>query len=94
MREQAFENFLTMEPNITSRNAIQYRIVKGRKAEDILGTSLDVIVSDDDRMYTALVELAKHESSNHNQLQHAVRKYYKFVNNKEFPRMRTYTASI
>ena len=94
MREQAFEIFLKQEPSITSDNAVVYRFAKARKVEELLGASLDDVVSDDRRMYDALLELAQHESSKHNRLQNSLRKYYKFRNNQEFPSMRTYRASL
>ena len=90
MREYDFEKFLNCDSKITSSNGIKSRMAKARKAEEILKTTLDEVVSDDDRMYESLVELGRHEGTSHNTLQNAVRKYYLFINNKEFPRMKTY----
>ena len=90
MMEDAFEIFLTNDPAITSPKAVKYRMSKARKAEEILRTSLDVVVNDDDRMYEALEELQRHENPKNNPMQNAVRKYYKFKNQREFPRRRDY----
>jgi len=54
------------------------------KAEKILGKSLDAVVIDDDTMYESLLELQQHEDPAHNPMQNTVRKYYKFINDKEF----------
>lgn len=84
MREKDFEIFLENEPSISSHKAVLSRLVKARKAEKILGKSLDVIVSDDNTMLDALNKLKQFENPMHNSLQNAVRKYYKFANNKNF----------
>ena len=93
MLEQAFEIYLTNDPAISSPNAVKYRMSKARKAEEILRTSLDVVVSDDDRMYEALEELQQHENSKSNPMQNVVRKYYKFKNQREFPRKKDYHSA-
>ena len=89
MKEQAFEIFLTNEPTITSARAVTSRLAKARKIESILGKDLDVIVSDDLSMYDALLTLQGFETS-HNALQNALRKYYKFTHQREFPRLKNY----
>lgn len=90
MREFGFEVFLNKEPSIVSEKAIIKRISEGRRAEGVLGRSLDFVVRDDDLMYEALVKLQPYETSKCNPMQHAVRKYYKFINDKEFPRLKSY----
>lgn len=90
IRERDFEIFLSHEPSITSDKAVASRMVKARKAEDILGKSLDVVVSDDDTMYESLIELQSHEDPAHTPMQNAVRKYYKFTHEREFPRLKNY----
>ena len=93
MMEQPFVIYLTNDPAITSPNAIKFRMSKARKAEGILKTSLDVVVSDDDRMYEALEELQQHENPKSNPMQNVVRKYYKFKNDRAFPRKRDYHSA-
>lgn len=88
--ESEFETFLMQEKTINSKKAIASRMSKARKAETILGRQLDTIVSDDDLMYDALVALKPHEDPAHAPVQNAVRKYYKFVNGKDFPQLRHY----
>ena len=90
MREHDFEIFLTREPSISSENAVISRIAKARKAEEILGKELDTIVSNDDTMYEALIVLRSHEDITRAPMQNAVRKYYKFTHEREFPRLKDY----
>lgn len=93
MMEQPFEIYLINDPAIISPNAVKSRMSKARKAEEILKTSLDVVVSDDDRMYEALEELQQHENPKSNPMQNVVRKYYKFKNEREFPRKKDYHSA-
>ncbi|MCQ2513982.1 MAG: hypothetical protein MJ089_02660 [Ruminococcus sp.] len=88
--ERLFEDFLSQEPSITSAKAVTSRMYRARKAEEILGISLDEVVADDDRMYDSLMGLKPHENPAHTPMQNAVRKYYKFKNHKEFPQLRYY----
>lgn len=90
MREKAFEIYLRSDPKITSELGITTRLRHANESEAILQTPLDIVVADDDRMYEALLELKNHESSNKGQKQNALRKYYKFCNGKEFPRIAKY----
>lgn len=91
MKEHDFEIFLSAEPTITSKDkAVATRMRKARKAESVLGYSLDVAVSDDDLMYESIIALQPQEDPAHTPMQNAVRKYYKFVNGKEFPKLRYY----
>ena len=90
MREHDFEIFLSHEPTITSHKAVASRMAKARKAEDILDKPLDVVVSDDDTMYESLIKLQAHEDPAHTPMQNAVRKYYKFTHDREFPRLKNY----
>ena len=89
-RESEFQTFLMQEKTINSKKAVDSRMSKARKAEIILGWQLDAIVSDDDLMYDSLVALKPHEDPAHTPMQNAVRKYYKFVNGKDFPQLRYY----
>ena len=89
-RESEFQTFLMQEKTINSKKAVDSRMSKARKAEIILGRQLDAIVSDDDLMYDSLVALKPHEDPAHTPMQNAVRKYYKFVNGKDFPQLRYY----
>lgn len=50
-RETEFKNFLMHEKTINSQKAVSSRMSKARKAEDILGQTLDIIVSNDNLMY-------------------------------------------
>lgn len=89
-REREFEDFLMQENTIYSLKAVSSRMSKARKAENILGKELDIIVIDDDLMYDALIILKSCESLEHSPMQNTVKKYYKFQNGKEFPQLRYY----
>ena len=86
MRESEFIKYLEADENRLTKKGIQTRVTKGRKAEAILGKDLDFIVTSDSAMFDALNMLQKYENEEHNPMQNAVRKYYKFVNNKDFPK--------
>ena len=93
MKELAFEIFLNSDLSIKSPRGVKSRLSHARGAEKILGTSLDIVVSDDDKMYEAMMELRKHENSIRAQKQNAVRKYYVFCNGKEFPKTKNYHSA-
>ena len=88
--ENEFYNFLLSEKTISSEKAIRSRMSKARKAEQVLNLTLDAVVADDDLMYKSLAMLSQHEDPAHAPMQNALRKYYKFINNKEFPRMKNF----
>ena len=90
MLEQEFKRFLENDPNLTGNNGIPFRLSKGRKAERLLGVSLDTIVANDDLMYDALMKLKPLENPAHNPMQNVLRKYYLFKNNCRFPRLNQY----
>ena len=89
-REKDFEKFLFQEKTISSEKAVATRLVKARKAEQVLSMELDDIVSNDNLMFDSLVDLKSKENPSHTPMQNALRKYYKFVNGKEFPRLSSY----
>lgn len=91
MIEAQFREFLGNDPSITSKDkAVQSRVTKAGKAQDILGKSLNEVVANDDLMYDSLVALQAHEDPKHNPMQNAVRKYYIFKNGRAFPQLRYY----
>ena len=91
MKEKEFEAYLKNDKNIKSKDkAVATRMAKARDAEKILGYSLDIAVSTDENMYLALVKLREYDKPNHSPRQNALRKYYCFINGKEFPRIRDY----
>ena len=91
MREDKFMAFLEQSNQITSKNkAVRSRISRAIVAETILNNSLDYIVTDDDRMYEALMRIGEDPREKNGNIQNAVRWYYKFVNGKEFPRLAFY----
>ncbi len=90
MDEIGFRSSLEADENNLTENGINFRISKGKRAEEILGMTLDEVVASDDKMFSALEELQNHEDPAHNPMQNALRKYYIFRNGKEFPRKKNY----
>lgn len=88
MREEQFRDYLLCLD--LGEKGVATRLTKGRKAEDILGESLDAVVSDDRKMYEALVKLQAHENPKSNPMQNVVRHYYSFCNGKAFPSKKDY----
>ena len=88
--ENEFVSFLLSEKTIKSEKAVQSRISKARRAMKILNIDLDTIVANDDLMYDSLIILSQNEDPAHSPMQNAVRKYYKFRNGAEFPRLKDY----
>lgn len=89
MNKKRYEDFLRV--NGITEKAINSRITKGLKAEEILGMDFDTIVNDDDKMYEALKKLRDYENPNHAPLSNSLRRYYEAINEKEFPRLNAYT---
>lgn len=88
MREGQFKDYL-LSLNLGEKGIVT-RMTKGRKAENILGKSLDNVVADDRTMYDALVQLQAHENPRNNPMQNVVRHYYKFCNGRDFPSKKEY----
>ena len=90
MDESGFRTSLEVDENNLTDNGINFRISKGRRAEEILGMDLDDAVSSDAAMFSALKKLQDYENPAHNPMQNALRKYYIFRNGKEFPRKKDF----
>lgn len=88
MRETSFEQFLLHDPKNLTSKAIASRVTRARKAESLLRRDLDSIVTDDNTMFEVLIFLREHEDCTHSPMQNALRKYYSFVRNKDFPQLR------
>ena len=91
MLTDEFRSFLESQESIQSKTkAVSSRVSKVKKAEEILGQSLDIVVADDDLMYESLLKLREYDREKYAPkipLQHSVRKYYQFKNGREFPRL-------
>lgn len=95
MRETEFKNFLINNKNIESKvKAVGSRVSKALFVERQLGVNLDRIVKNDEEMYELLISIQEKldDKKYHNVHQNAVRKYYLFVNGKEFPRLKQYES--
>ena len=88
MDEERFRDYLSGCG--LGENGVSFRMSKARKAEEILGRSLDSITADDEAMYQALVRLQVKEDPKHNPMQNALRYYYRFRNGRAFPTKKDY----
>lgn len=91
MRERKFENYLLADNNIVSKvKAVRSRVNKARMIESYFNKSLDTIVSNDDLMYDTLLKIKVEMKDSNGSISNALRKYYMFVNNKNFPSLSKY----
>lgn len=70
--------------------AISSRLGRARRAERILQEDLDCIVTNDDRMYNALLILKKCSEERNGTIQNALRWYYRAIRGTEFPKLNEY----
>lgn len=88
MLENEFYKFLLEDESIKSKDkAVRSRISKARSVENMLDENLDFIVSDDNRMLKALLKINENMNNKNGAYSNALRKYYLFKNEKEFPRL-------
>lgn len=91
MREEQFEQHLLRDPEIKSKEkAVRSRLSKARMIENHLNTSLDYVVSDDNKMYETLLKIKEDLNDNNGSISNALRKYYYFANGKAFPTISNY----
>jgi len=91
MRDRDFERYLSQDENITSKvKAVNTRVSKARSVEEKLSVNLDEIVRDDELTFRLLLRIKTELNDNNGSYQNAVRKYYTFINNKEFPTIAEY----
>jgi len=86
LRESDFTEYLNNDPNIKSKvKAVNSRLSKARLVERQFEASLDSIVADDNLMFQTLCRIKKEMNDTNGNISNAVRKYYLFLNGKEFP---------
>ena len=91
MRDEAFRRFLMISSSIESKSkAVSTRVSKASAVERKLGVNLDVVVRQDELVYKLLVRIQQEMKDLNGGYQNAVRKYYIFVNGKDFPKLREY----
>ena len=91
MKEAEFENYLMTDASITSKTkALRSRITKARAIEKHFEQSLDNIVSCDNSMYQTLLRIKAEMKDTNGTVSNALRKYYIFVNGKQFPSLVDY----
>ena len=66
------------------------RLYRAIKVEKIIGTDLDEIVNDDERMFVALQSIDTGNIRTDNTLKNSLRNYYEYKNGKSFLREREY----
>ena len=94
MRELEFEKFLVESVDIHSKKkAVISRVAKALKVERDLKVNLDNIVGNDEETYQLLLRIRNQMNELNGVYQNSVRKYYLFVNNREFPRLKLYEKS-
>ena len=74
----------------SKEKAIKSRISRAYLVESIIDKDLDYVVNNDEEMYKALIIIKESQDEHNGNLQNALRWYYKFFNNKEFPRLLSY----
>ena len=79
-----------LEDQNLSKNGIATRKRMLQETYSYIGKNLDEVVSNDNEMYYALIKLQDIDNRAHTPRQNALRKYYIFKNNKEFPRLKNY----
>ncbi len=95
MREKEFRLFLEHNPDISSKKkAVNTRISKGNSVEEKYSISLDSIVSDDVLMYKNLLKINEDFNNKNGGYSNALRKYYLFINGKEFPQLNDYKNQL
>jgi hypothetical protein len=93
MRDIEFRNFLINFSSIESKTkAVNSRVSKALMVERQLNINLDQFAKDDGKMYELLLEIEDkmNDRKHHGVYQNAVRKYYRFVRGKEFPRLKDF----
>ena len=95
MREEEFTKFLDRDDNISNKDkAVKSRLSKARRVEEKCSVDLDYIVKDNTRTYDLLVKIKNELSDYNGAKQNAVRKYFIFVNNREFPSLANYQKNL
>lgn len=93
MRESEFESYLLADESIISKTkAVRSRINKARMIERYLETSLDSIVCDNALTYNALLRIRAEMKDTNGTISNALRKYYVFINDKQFPALSEYES--
>lgn len=93
MMEVEFKKYLVQSEQIQSKvKSVASKVSKALFVERELKVDLDQIVKDDELMYKLLIRVQKelNDKAYHSVYQNSVRKYYLFVNGKQFPKMKDF----
>lgn len=97
MREIEFKNYLVQSEQIQSKvKSVASKVSKALIVERELKVDLDSIVKDDEKTYQLLIRVQEelNDKVYHQVYQNAVRKYYLFVNGKQFPKMKDFEKGM
>lgn len=87
--EEFFKNHEYQPGKTYTEKSVKTRMKRIRKVAEILNENLDLTVSTDKNMYTALLKLKDQDDSSRNR-QNMLRLYYEFKNSKQFPKLEDY----
>ncbi|WP_018759513.1 hypothetical protein [Paenibacillus terrigena] len=88
-----YKDFLINEDSIWSKKAaVSSRLSLARKIEQQFELSLDEVVSDDILTYCLLRVLKLRD--HHNNRQNVLRKYYLYMNGREFPKLAQFESKL
>ncbi|WP_274362699.1 hypothetical protein [Paenibacillus thermotolerans] len=93
MREVEFRLYLEQDNAITSKKkSVSSKVGKALIVERELSVDLDDIVKDDEKTYRLLLSVKEklNDELYHGVYQNSVRRYYTFVNGKEFPTLKQF----
>lgn len=90
MNEWKLHKVLENEGDDLTDKAIRTRLSRARRVERLLCEDLDLIVSDDNKMYAALKALKTCDFERSGGLQNSLRWYYRAVNGHEFPKLNAF----
>ncbi|MDQ1912510.1 hypothetical protein RAC89_19130 [Paenibacillus sp. GD4] len=96
MREVEFRRYLEQDNAITSKKkSVSSKVGKALIVERELRVDLDDIVKDDEKTYRLLLAVKEklNDELYHGVYQNSVRRYYAFVNGKEFPTLKQFERS-
>jgi hypothetical protein len=96
-RETKFRDFLVQDKDIQSKvKSVNSKVAKALIVEREMNVELDDVVTNDDKMYRLLtkVQTELNDKEYHGVYQNAVRKYYLFINGKEFPTLKRYKGGF
>ena len=94
MRKVEFENELSNEFLSLRKTAIKSRVFWAEWTERSFSVDLDAVVRNDRSTYILLIQIKRNSSEKHGKIQNSVRRYYRFVNGRECPRLKDLRGQV